>query len=375
MDSKHHIALICASLNGGGAQRILLNLSSEFARRGHQVDLVLGKKEGDYLDLVSKRVRIVDLGASRMLATVPSLIAYFRRERPDATLSTLSYVNALVSLAYFLSGSSTHLVLREAAVVTKQTSETKPSLFSKIIPMLRNITYPLADDIIAISNNAADHLITNTTLTRDSVSVIHNPAYFPSREQRALENVPHPWLTTGFNEPVVLGMGRLGTYKNFDLIIRSVAAISKERPIRLILCGKGPLQSELEQLADDLGISDRVSFPGFVTNPFAYMRRADVFVLSSIREAFGNVLVEALATGTPVVSTNCPGGPAEILEDGKWGRLVPIGDPDAMAKAIEATLDEPTDAECLKSRAQDFNVDKIAGQYLSVLLPNHNLHG
>ena len=232
----------------------------------------------------------------------------------------------------------------------------------------RALAYRQADHVIAISDDVRQRLCSITLLPDTQVSVIENPAYTDDSVTMGDETPDHPWFNDDI--PIVVGVGRLTGYKNFDILIRAVSQIAARRDIRLLILGKGGLRAELESLVKNLNAQEFIALPGFVDNPFAYYKSADIFAHAAKFEAFGNVLVEALAMGTPVVATNCPGGPPSILGHGKWGRLVPIGDPDAMAKAIEVTLDEPTDAERLKSRAQDFNVDTVADEYLSVLLPD-----
>lgn len=369
MSKRLHIALICASLAGGGAQRILVNLAGEFARRGHRVDLVLANQSGAYVDHVAEEVRVVDLEASRMLTALPGLVGYLRREQPDTAMSTMGYVNVIATVAKYLSGASSSLVVRESGVPVKEPAGTKRTLTSQLVPMLKKQLYPLADNVVAISHGAKAALVDNIKVSKDAITVIHNPAYTPDIERKAQADISHPWLEEPFDEPVIVGMGRLASCKNFELSIEATASLLEHRSIRLIIFGKGEQKAKLKALARKLGIEERVDFPGFVANPFAYLKRADVFVCSSMQEGFGNVVVEALATGTPVVSTNCPGGPPEILEGGKWGPLVPVGDAEAMAEAIGRVLDDPLDAEALRERARSFSVERVADQYLDLLGP------
>jgi glycosyltransferase involved in cell wall biosynthesis len=230
------------------------------------------------------------------------------------------------------------------------------------------VFYLKADCIVAVSEGVADDLVSEVGLPRSAIRVIYNPVVTPELAARAEEPLVHPWLVPG-SAPVLLAAGRLSAQKDFPTLLRAFARVRAARPARLIILGEGELRAQLEAQAVALGLGEDVQFPGFVENPYAYMRRAGVFVLSSAWEGFGIVLVEAMACGAPVVSTDCPVGPAEILEGGRYGPLVPIGDDGALAHAILSALDCPMDPERLRARAGDFALEKIGRQYLEVLCP------
>jgi glycosyltransferase involved in cell wall biosynthesis len=236
------------------------------------------------------------------------------------------------------------------------------------MPWLAKQFYRKADCIIAVSEGVADDLVSVAGLARSEIRVIYNPVVTPELVARAEEPLVHPWLVPGA-APVVLGAGRLSPQKDFATLLRAFAQVRAARPVRLIILGEGELRGQLEAQAAALGVSEDIQFPGFVDNPYAYMRRAGVFVLSSAWEGFGIVLVEAMACGAPVVSTDCPVGPAEILDGGRYGPLVPVGDGGALAQSILSMLDRPMDPERLRARAGDFALDKIGRQYLEVLCP------
>jgi glycosyltransferase involved in cell wall biosynthesis len=226
--------------------------------------------------------------------------------------------------------------------------------------------YPAADAVIAVSTGIADDLKHVIGLNGTKVSIIHNPvitdAIAPLREAPA----DHPWFTDG-GPPIVIGVGRLTTQKGFDDLIRAFALVRARRAARLVILGTGRDHDQLTALVHELGLAEVVDLPGWVANPHAYMARANVFVLSSRYEGFGNVLVEALASGCPIVATDCVGGPADILEGGRFGHLVPVGDLEAMAEAILEALDAPADVDALRRRAMDFHVDRIVERYCEVL--------
>jgi glycosyltransferase involved in cell wall biosynthesis len=228
-------------------------------------------------------------------------------------------------------------------------------------------TYPRADGVVAVSAGVADDLAQAIDLPRARIAVVYNPVVTPAVLEQSLAELRDPWFAAG-EPPVILGVGRLTVPKDFPTLIRAFARLRRTRPARLLILGEGELRAELEALAGELGLTDEVRLPGFADNPFAYMRRSDLFVLSSTWEGFGNVLVEAMACGTPVVSTDCPSGPAEILEHGKWGRLVPVSDVEALADAMLATLDAPTRPD-VAVRAAEFNVASAVEGYLAVMSP------
>jgi glycosyltransferase involved in cell wall biosynthesis len=203
-------------------------------------------------------------------------------------------------------------------------------------------------------------------LPRERIDAIHNPVVTPELAARAAALLDDPWFQPG-EPPVIIGVGRLAVQKDFGTLLRAFARVRSRRPARLVVLGEGDQRPRLERLAEELGVAADVRFPGFVDNPLAYMRRAAVFALSSIYEGLGNVVVEALACGCPVVSTDCPGGPAEILGHGRFGRLVPVGDSDAFGDALLAVLDDPRESSPLLARARDFSASVIADRYLDVL--------
>ena len=236
----------------------------------------------------------------------------------------------------------------------------------KLIPILKRLTYPCAESIITISDGVARDLSDIIDMDEAWMRTIYNPAFDLGIREKCYKPVGHEWLNDD-DKTVVIGVGSLKPQKDFSTLLKAIHQIENDS-IHLIILGKGDLMENLVQQANELGIYDRISFPGFVDNPYAYMAKADVFALSSAWEGFGNVIVEAMACETPIVCTDCPGGPAEILDNGTYGSLVPVGDDVAMAKAIQEMLDHPTNPELLVSRAHDFRIKKIVDQYEDKLL-------
>jgi glycosyltransferase involved in cell wall biosynthesis len=220
--------------------------------------------------------------------------------------------------------------------------------------------------VVAVSSGVAEDLVATTGLRREHITVIHNPVVTPELEERAQAPLEHAWFAPG-EPPVVLSVGRLVAPKDYPTLVRAFARVRAVRPARLVILGEGSQREALLALAAKLGIADDVTLPGFVANPFAYVSRCAVFALSSAWEGFGIVLVEALALGCPVVSTDCPSGPAEILEHGSHGLLVPVGDDEAMAQAILSAIEAPGDPERRKARAAEFAVDQAVDRYIETL--------
>jgi len=360
---KMKLALFLPSLRGGGAERVMVNLARGFVERGLQVDLVLARAEGPYLSQVPKEVRVVDLGAQRVLHSLPGLVRYLREERPQAMLSALNHANIVAIWAKLLARVKTRLVVSERTTLSRST-ENASSIRVKFIPFLVKAFYPYADVVVAVSRGVAEDLIARIGLTAEKIKVIYNPVVTPELFTKAEEPLDHPWFRPG-EPPVILGVGRLTKPKDFPTLIRAFALVRKERPARLMILGEGEERPNLEALVRELGLEEDVALPGFVENPYKYMKRAAVFVLSSRWEGFGNVLVEAMALGTPVVATDCPSGPAEILEGGKWGRLVPVGNHEALAEAtLQVLRGEKVGAS---ARALMFSVERMLEEYANVL--------
>ncbi len=366
------LALYLPSLRGGGAERVMVELSNGFVARGLAVDLLLANTEGPFLGDVTASVRVVDLGAQRVASSLPGLVRYLRRERPCAMLSALNHANVIALLARRLAGGRTRLVVSEHSHLSLS-MKAESSRRGRLMPWFMRYAYPWADGVVAVSAGVADDLARVIALPRQSITVIYNPVVGEATLSGANAALDHPWFAPG-EPPVVLGVGRLTAVKDFSLLLRAFAKVRKMRPLRLMILGEGELRPELEALARQMGIGADVALPGFQANPLVYMRRAALFVLSSRFEGLGNALIEAMACGTPVVSTDCPSGPAEILEGGRWGRLAPVGDAEALAEAMLATLAE-TQHPDVAHRARDFGVDRAVDGYLRVLQRDRGAQG
>ncbi len=358
------ICLFVPSLGGGGAERMIVTLANGFAGRGYAVDLVLAQAKGHFLQQVSSKVRIIDLNVSRTFKSLFGLVRYLRRERPAVILSTLSNANVVMLIAGRLSGATTRIVVREACTIPPSEHT---SFSYKVIIALMRLTYPFANQIIAISKGVAQDLIENFHLPEKKIRVIYNPTIGSDFILKTKERINHPWFQPG-EPPVIIGVGRLTIQKDFPTLIRAFAKTRKTRNIRLVIFGEGDDCQELNCLAKSLNCEAHVAFLGFVENPYPYMCASALFVMSSRWEGFGNVLVEAMACGIRVISTDCPSGPREILEGGRWGALVRVGDSVALAEAITLQLDSQVPIGMLESVMNRFHEERIIEQYLDVLV-------
>ena len=343
------------SFTGGGAEKMMINVANELHARGYQVEIMLVDASGPYTSLVDPKIDVSEIGGSNTIEIQYNLWKYLRSNEPDVFLSTMEIPNIVSVIA--TRTLSIPVALRIANINSMKDRQGK----YKLIPVLKRLTYPRAESIITISDGVAQDLSSITDITQNQMRTIYNPAFDPEIPEKSREAVNFDWLNDD-DKNVVIGVGSLKPQKDFSMLLDAIYQLEDDNT-HLVILGKGDLKQDLIQQANELGIRDRISFPGFVDNPYAYMAKADVFALSSAWEGFGNVIVEAMACETPVVCTDCPGGPAEILDNGTYGPLVPVGDDTAMAEAIQQLFEDPTDPDLLVSRAQDFTIEKIVDQY------------
>lgn len=358
------IALFMPSFRGGGTERAMVMLAQGFAEKRIAVDLLVAQNEGPNAPAPGHGVRIVDLHAPRVLRALPRLARYLRREAPCAMLSALPHCNVVSVWARSLAGAPTRLVLSEHTVASLSAAH-EVRTRGRLLPVFMRRAYPRADAIVAVSDGVADDLSSLLGLERSRITRIYNPVVTPRLDILASQPLDHPWFAPG-QPPVVLGVGRLTFAKDFSTLIHAFATVRARRPVRLVILGEGEERQSLQGLARDLGVTADFELPGFAGNPYQYMKRAAMFVLSSRFEGLGNALVEAMACGTAVVSTDCPNGPREILEDGRHGTLVAVADPVALAEAIEAQLDAPVRPTAIQ-RAQAFSAAEAVSRYAAVL--------
>lgn len=359
-----------ASLRGGGAERVFVLMANELASRGHDVTLFTWNAEGPNAALRTPAVHLIDFGLPirgegyGKLATLKGLLRsarLFRSFDPDAIYSAPEFANLVVALALFLARSRAKFFPSFHAAASLPSG----SLGARMAVWLSALVAARATKAITVSVGVGRDIMARG-FPKSKVVVIHNPLP-PAAVPQA-----YPWqaeLATIGDGPVIATAGRLVPVKDHLTLLRAFALLRASRSARLVIFGEGPLAAELCAYAEESGIRANVLFAGYVNDPAACYAAADLFVLSSTSEGFGNVLVEAMAAGVPVVSTDAPHGPREILADGRFGALVPVGDAAALAKAMAEMLDHPTSVDILKSRAADFDVERIGDQYEALLQP------
>jgi glycosyltransferase involved in cell wall biosynthesis len=357
------LAIFTHCMYGGGAERAMLNLMHGFVQRGLSIDLVLLRREGAYLDRLPPEVRVIDLGGGKLWQSLPALASYLRQNRPPVMLSCLDDINIAAVWMKQLTGVETRLVANVQNTISQEAKRSR-SLKVRLMPVLSRGFLNWADAVVPVSEGVGADL-KQIGVRDELVHVIHNPVVTPDLLRQADEAIEHPWFQSDI--PCLIGVGRLSPQKNFLLLLEAFARIRESRPVRLMILGEGEDRSALEAQIEQLGIREDVWLPGFVANPFAYLRQADVFVLSSWFEGLPTVLIEALAVGTSVVATDCPSGPDEILAGGQYGALVEMGNVKQLTFAIEQTLDHPLPASVLQARAAQYSLEHSLDQYTQIL--------
>jgi glycosyltransferase involved in cell wall biosynthesis len=358
---KKSISFLLPDFCDGGVEKVTLNIITGLVERGYEIDLVLFKNEGEYISHLPRSVNVVSLNSSRSASSLPHLIKYLKRTQPDILISAKNHVNLLAIIAKKIANVKTKLVIS----VHGTTSEGLRGTKGKIIAQLMRIFYPSANAIITVSEGVAIDLAKVAKININTINIIYNPVvtadiYNKAKEEsKELNNLPSPLL---------LSVGRLSYEKDFITLIKAFSMYRKENDGTLLIIGEGPERKNLEALIDKLNIKNDVLLPGFRSNPYKYMKNADLFVLSSLTEGLPTVIIESLACGTPVVSTDCPHGPREILMDGKYGKLVPVRNPEVLADAIKSSLISKPDQELLMERAQRFSFQQAIENYEKLIL-------
>jgi len=358
------IALFLPNLYGGGSERVMVKLANALAKRGMKVDLVLGEAKGQFLSSVDDEVNIIDLAKRRISRTLWPLICYLWRERPLVMISSLGHANIVAIVARYLSFNRVRSIALVQNVYSRASCD-YGGLRVRILSVAIKWLYPLADAIVADSQGSAEDIIRCGGIPRNLVRCIYNPVIDSTMMALAKKPVSHVFFEPGA-PPVVLGAGTLFPVKDFPTLIKAYHSVQKKHPCNLIILGEGPDRNRLEQLIEELGIKGKVSLPGFSDNPYGYMARTAVFVVSSVRESMSLVLVEAISLGATAVASNCDYGPREILQNGKFGRLVPVGDVAAMANAIELALIEPR-RQIPEEVLLPFTVNGSVDKYVSLI--------
>lgn len=361
------IAFFLLDLDGGGAERAIVSLAGEVARQGYSVDLVVGDADSDYRSEVSAAVRVENFGTRSPARIFRGLMSYLRRRNPGVVMSALDVSNIMLVIAAKLVGYKGRTVLGQRAVVAASWQDLSASR-KLMTATLQRICFPRADLVISNSHAAAKDVRTMLGVREDRIVTIHNSLDIERVTRLASEPLPaHACVESG--APLVVSVGSLTPRKDVPTLIRAFARVRSSRPAHLAIIGKGEEAPRIEALIKELGLGANVHLLGFDANPYKWIAAARVLVSASTGEGFPNVIAEGLALGRAIVATDCPGDTAELLGQGKWGRLVPVGDHERMAEAILAALDDP-DPPDGRLRAADFAPAKITSAYLNVLTPS-----
>ena len=355
------LSILIFSLHGGGLEKSLIRLAVELNKKSVPIDFVVAKTS-DSAYSVPEELNFVGLDAPKIIYALFPLIKYLKRSKPKIMFSAGTPLNAIAILAKLLTGYPKRLIVGERnhlSSIIKHSSRFR----DKLRPYFIRFLYPFADLVLAVSQSVAEDVIAVGRLKKTKVKVIHNLFDVDSIIAQASLPTGVDWID-GREVPFIISVGRMVPQKNYDTLLRAFSAVKSQKKCHLVILGDGEQHAALQKLAEELEIRNAVYMPGFVKNPYAYISKAKLFVLSSIWEGLPAVLIEALACGTPIVSTNSPGGALEILENGKYGVLVPPQDPMVLAESILTQLKTMSEPEKLIKRARFFDVDRVLGKYV-----------
>ena len=359
------IACFFATSGHSGVDRVVKNLLPGMVAAGYRVDLLKIRRHGPQLTGEEHGVRVIELKAKHVYTALPELIRYLRRERPTVLLTDKDRVNRTALLARGIARTETRLSVRIGTTVSINLASR--GVIDRFLQ--RNsmrYLYSLAEAVLIPSAGAADDFAAATGLARELISVVPSPIVTPDFAIRSKDPIDHAWFRDG-EPPVILGVGELSSRKDFATLLRAFAAMPGSSAYRLMIIGRGRQQAALQLLATQLGIADRFCLPGFVANPYPYMKQAKLIALTSRWEGMPVALIEALALGTPVVSTDCPSGPREILENGRIGPLVPVGDHRSFAQAMAQLLNAPPPREALLQAVKPYHLENSVARYLAAM--------
>lgn len=355
------VCLFIGDLTIGGAQRVVVNLAKGFSQEGYNVEIVLLKKNGELLAQVPKSVNVIELSTDKIRWCAIPLVRYLKSSNPDTLISFLTGANIMAIIGNRLAGRPSQTIITEHSIKSERNRKsTKRDMF------LAKYTYKYADDIVGVSNGVIRDIHSWTGIPISDLSVVYNPVVEDGMDKKNYIPPTHPWFTDP-HIPIILSVGRHSSEKDYSTLIQAFSEVTSKIDARLVLLGGGELTAEYRQLAQNLGIENDLFMPGWVSNPYPYMAYSDVFALSSRVEGLSNVLIEAMNFGTPVVSTDCPTGPSEILKNGQLGPLVPVGDETALADAILNVLDDPISPDILQVRASKFSINTAVNQYKEIM--------
>ena len=351
----------------GGIEVVIANLANAFAGWGLETDLLAyPPRDADGRpEEISDRVNVIDIGRRSKVGGGLAVARYLRERRPEGLLAAGHRCNVMAAIARRRSKVATRVVLSVHNTMSRRLASLGP-----IKRRLQNMTlchlYGSADGMVAVSEGVKEDLIESFGFNSDRVRVIYNPLVSDAIGAKAAAHLDHPWFQNSAPS-VILAVGRLRPQKDYSTLVRAFARLRRSRHCRLAILGEGPERTRIERLAEELGVDSDIYMPGIVSNPFPFMRTASLYVMSSAWEGLGNVLIEAMSVGTPIVATDCPSGPREILENGRYGTLVPVGDDAKLAEAMAAMLDRPTSPEELRQAAKRFDIETGARRYLDAM--------
>lgn len=355
------LAIFIPSFGDGGVERMLVNLAGGLARRGVELDFLTRSRDEPYLDQLDPAVRLVETGTSGVLAVQPFLRRYLKEVRPDFVLCAKDKAGQAAVLARRLSGVPFRLVMRPGTTISERLAKRNALKRWRVYRMIRAV-YREAAAVVGNSEGVVRDIAAIGHLPASRMHLIRNPVVTPELARLAAAPLEHPWFAPG-EPPVIVGVGGLRTQKGFDTLLAAFARVRASRPCRLLILGEGRLRGALQEQADRLGVAADFALPGFDANPYRFLARAGLFVLASRWEGSPNALTEALAVGVPVVASDCPSGPREILRGGEVAPLVPVDDVAALASAIGQVLDAPGDAALRRAAVAEYTVDTCAARY------------
>lgn len=362
---NNKIACFFSTSGHSGVDRAMKHLIPALTGRGYSVDLLHVRKHGPYIEQPPPAMRLIDLGTKHTYLSVFAAAKYLKKERPAVMLSDKDRVNRTALLARYLSGVPTRLVFSYGSTLSVDLRH-RGFIERWIQRNSMAHLYPCADNIIVTSQGVADDISEYTGLARARINAVPSPVVPKALFSGVQVRPQHPWFAEG-EPPVILGVGELSQRKDFATLIKAFALVKKARACRLVILGEGRERERLKALALEYAVAEDVALLGYQDNPYPYMAHAAVFVLTSRWEGLGFVLIEALALGTPVVSTDCPSGPREVLCDGKYGPLVEVGDSSRLAGAVIEVLNNPLPSHVLREAVSAYEIENSTTAYLQAM--------
>lgn len=362
------ICFFLPTLNFGGIEANTIRLANSFVESGYDVDLVIGNVTGEYLNRIDKKINVISINKKTLISMLLPLVRYIKQKKPSVIITGGEGANILLCTTK-LFVQKTKIIISIRTNLTNEYKESNSMKKKLLFPFLSRRLYKKANRVVAVSEGVANDASEFLKIPRDKLKVIYNPILDNSLIKQKNEKVTHKWLVYRENK-VVISVGRLVKAKDYLTLIQSFKVVKEKLSnVKLLILGEGPEREKIQAEINKYNLNSDVEIVGFVQNPYSYMSNADLFVLSSKWEGFGNVIVEALATGIPVVSTNCPSGPSEILNDGEFGSLVPVGNVEIMSKEIISSLSNNNEKKIYnrENRAKDFSVEVSKDKYINLI--------